>query len=174
MERPRAKAPTRAACDKCHDIKTRCDREMGSVECKRCFRLGMECSYSAPLRMGRPTRARLQQQQRPERSNKQAGVGGGNKNCDGAGSGPAQAPMPMGIHAHGDGKSLVLDGQEIWPSWTTAADFDDILACLATPQSLDRTPPPVADPSASHRYDAANTVAIRKSNPIGDYTGDPS
>lgn len=47
----------RAACDKCHRIKIRCNRDSGSVECQRCVRLGFKCSYSAPLQMGRPRRS---------------------------------------------------------------------------------------------------------------------
>lgn len=48
------KSPLRAACDKCHSIKTRCGRDADTVECQRCIRLGLKCSYSAPLQMGRP------------------------------------------------------------------------------------------------------------------------
>jgi hypothetical protein len=52
------RAPTRstvrAACDRCHETKSRCARAMGSFECERCNRLGNICAYSPALPMGRP------------------------------------------------------------------------------------------------------------------------
>ncbi|PVH71610.1 hypothetical protein DL98DRAFT_94643 [Cadophora sp. DSE1049] len=51
---PPTRSPVRAACDRCHETKSRCARAPGSFECERCSRLGNVCSYSAPLPMGRP------------------------------------------------------------------------------------------------------------------------
>jgi len=51
---PPSRSPVRAACDRCHETKSRCARAPGSFECERCSRLGNVCSYSAPLPMGRP------------------------------------------------------------------------------------------------------------------------
>ncbi|KAH7409666.1 hypothetical protein BKA64DRAFT_404391 [Cadophora sp. MPI-SDFR-AT-0126] len=51
---PPTRSPVRAACDRCHETKSRCARAQGSFECERCSRLGNVCSYSAPLPMGRP------------------------------------------------------------------------------------------------------------------------
>ncbi|CAL5866558.1 uncharacterized protein PFLUO_LOCUS767 [Penicillium psychrofluorescens] len=48
------KPPTRSTCDKCRYLKQACQRDLGSVDCKRCLRLQIQCTYSAPLRMGRP------------------------------------------------------------------------------------------------------------------------
>ena len=42
----------RAACDECHQAKSRCSKDSGS--CKRCIRLQLSCTFSPPLRMGRP------------------------------------------------------------------------------------------------------------------------
>jgi len=47
-----AMALKRAACDKCHQVKSRCSKDSGS--CRRCKRLGLACTYSPPLPMGRP------------------------------------------------------------------------------------------------------------------------
>ena len=47
-------AMRRAACDKCHDSKTRCLKDVNSDGCQRCTRLGLACTYRPPLRMGRP------------------------------------------------------------------------------------------------------------------------
>ena len=43
----------RAACDNCHKAKSRCSKE--SERCNRCKRLELACTYSSPLRMGRPS-----------------------------------------------------------------------------------------------------------------------
>ena len=47
-------AMRRAACDKCHDSKTRCLKDVNSDGCQRCIRLGLACTHRPPLRMGRP------------------------------------------------------------------------------------------------------------------------
>ncbi|KAK4217296.1 hypothetical protein QBC37DRAFT_414776 [Rhypophila decipiens] len=45
----------RDACDRCHSIKTRCERIVGDqLGCQRCTRLGKPCSYSPPGQTGRP------------------------------------------------------------------------------------------------------------------------
>ncbi|KAM7223549.1 hypothetical protein V8F06_001023 [Rhypophila decipiens] len=45
----------RDACDRCHSIKTRCERIVGDqLGCQRCNRLGQPCSYSPPGPTGRP------------------------------------------------------------------------------------------------------------------------
>ena len=49
-----SKNVTREACDRCHTIKSRCSKAPDSVICKRCERFGVSCTYSAPLRRGRP------------------------------------------------------------------------------------------------------------------------
>ena len=48
------KATRRDACDKCHALKTRCDKPAGSATCQRCERLEVECVSSPALRSGRP------------------------------------------------------------------------------------------------------------------------
>jgi hypothetical protein len=53
-QRPPTRSTVRAACDRCHETKSRCARAMGCLECERCSRLGNVCTYSAPLPMGRP------------------------------------------------------------------------------------------------------------------------
>ncbi|KAH7350677.1 hypothetical protein BKA65DRAFT_243245 [Rhexocercosporidium sp. MPI-PUGE-AT-0058] len=53
-QRKAPRSSIRAACDRCHETKSRCARAPGSFECERCGRLGNVCSYSAPLQMGRP------------------------------------------------------------------------------------------------------------------------
>ncbi|KAF2656308.1 hypothetical protein K491DRAFT_393952 [Lophiostoma macrostomum CBS 122681] len=45
---------SREACDRCHAMKTRCSRAQNSLECVRCIRLGISCTYSPPGRTGRP------------------------------------------------------------------------------------------------------------------------
>ncbi|OIW29218.1 hypothetical protein CONLIGDRAFT_411250 [Coniochaeta ligniaria NRRL 30616] len=45
----------RDACDRCHSIKTRCQRVASDRPvCQRCDRLGLPCSYSPPGQTGRP------------------------------------------------------------------------------------------------------------------------
>lgn len=44
----------RAACDNCHDSKSRCSKDADSDKCQRCTRLGSACTHRPPLRMGRP------------------------------------------------------------------------------------------------------------------------
>ncbi|EGO60870.1 hypothetical protein NEUTE1DRAFT_127651 [Neurospora tetrasperma FGSC 2508] len=50
--------PSRDACDRCHTMKTRCQRTPQTRECVRCNRLGISCTYSPPGRTGRPLGAR--------------------------------------------------------------------------------------------------------------------
>lgn len=47
-------AMRRAACDRCHDSKSRCSKDVDSDSCQRCTRLGLPCTHRPPLRMGRP------------------------------------------------------------------------------------------------------------------------
>ena len=48
----------RDACDKCHQLKSRCERASGSAGCQRCARLGYQCVYSPALPLGRPQGSR--------------------------------------------------------------------------------------------------------------------
>lgn len=59
---------SREACDRCHKLKTRCERSSGFHACTRCTRLGKSCCYSPPGRTGRPVGSK--------RANKIAGAGG--------------------------------------------------------------------------------------------------
>ncbi|RJE22916.1 hypothetical protein PHISCL_04764 [Aspergillus sclerotialis] len=44
----------RLACDRCHTRKLRCLREIYSPQCSRCIQDGSVCTYSSPLKSGRP------------------------------------------------------------------------------------------------------------------------
>lgn len=45
----------RLACDRCHRQKLRCSRASHSSRaCQRCVKAGERCTYSPPLRLGRP------------------------------------------------------------------------------------------------------------------------
>lgn len=50
----RALAQRRLACDRCHVRKLRCWREIQSPQCSRCIQDGCLCTYSPPLKSGRP------------------------------------------------------------------------------------------------------------------------
>lgn len=52
--RSQTTATSRDACDKCHALKTRCERIPESSLCQRCNRLQISCTYSPPLQLGRP------------------------------------------------------------------------------------------------------------------------
>ncbi|EZF25491.1 hypothetical protein H112_02220 [Trichophyton rubrum D6] len=64
---PSMKIRKRYACDKCHNLKSKCMRTSEDNECKRCARLGLDCVYSAPLPLGR-----LRGRRRPNSSSKTA------------------------------------------------------------------------------------------------------
>ncbi|EZF34621.1 hypothetical protein H109_07533 [Trichophyton interdigitale MR816] len=51
---PSMKTRKRNACDKRHNLKSKCMRASEDNECKRCARLGLDYVYSAPLPLGRP------------------------------------------------------------------------------------------------------------------------
>ncbi|EGD97308.1 hypothetical protein TESG_04719 [Trichophyton tonsurans CBS 112818] len=51
---PSMKTRKRNACDKRHNLKSKCMRASEDNECKRCARLGLDYLYSAPLPLGRP------------------------------------------------------------------------------------------------------------------------
>lgn len=44
----------RLACDRCHARKLRCFRDASMAECDRCIQRGYVCTYSPPLKSGRP------------------------------------------------------------------------------------------------------------------------
>lgn len=44
----------RLACDRCHTRKLRCFRDVHSRQCSRCIQDGCDCTYSSPLKPGRP------------------------------------------------------------------------------------------------------------------------
>ncbi|KAL9038937.1 MAG: hypothetical protein Q9214_005081 [Letrouitia sp. 1 TL-2023] len=44
----------RIACNRCHELKSRCSRSARQSSCDRCQRIGLPCEYSSPLRLGRP------------------------------------------------------------------------------------------------------------------------
>lgn len=44
----------RLACDRCHTRKLRCFRDIHSRQCSRCIQDGCDCTYSSPLKPGRP------------------------------------------------------------------------------------------------------------------------
>ncbi|KAH7409929.1 hypothetical protein DE146DRAFT_330536 [Phaeosphaeria sp. MPI-PUGE-AT-0046c] len=44
----------RDACDRCHEMKSRCNRSAGSASCIRCEKSGGQCHFSEALRAGRP------------------------------------------------------------------------------------------------------------------------
>ncbi|CRG90946.1 hypothetical protein PISL3812_07994 [Talaromyces islandicus] len=44
----------RLACDRCHARKLRCFRDASMAECSRCVQRGYVCTYSPPLKSGRP------------------------------------------------------------------------------------------------------------------------
>lgn len=48
----------REACDRCHDLKSRCIKPPNSSVCSRCHRLQLRCTHSPPLRLGRPSNKR--------------------------------------------------------------------------------------------------------------------
>lgn len=48
---------TRLACDRCHYRKLRCLRDVSMAECSRCIQDGFSCTYSPPLKSGRPKKA---------------------------------------------------------------------------------------------------------------------
>lgn len=50
----------REACDRCHNLKSRCIKPRHSSVCSRCQKLGVSCVYSPPLRVGRPKGKRNQ------------------------------------------------------------------------------------------------------------------
>jgi hypothetical protein len=51
--------PPRRACDRCHNIKERCQWTPGSDTCQRCLRLGHECQTVRPVqKLGRKPRSR--------------------------------------------------------------------------------------------------------------------
>lgn len=49
----------RLACDHCHARKLRCLRQTSSSLCSRCARGGFTCTYSPPLKSGRPRKSPL-------------------------------------------------------------------------------------------------------------------
>ncbi|OJJ74516.1 hypothetical protein ASPBRDRAFT_452042 [Aspergillus brasiliensis CBS 101740] len=51
----------RAACDQCHGQKLRCTKLEDCAVCVRCQRLNRQCSWSPPLRSGRPARTPAEQ-----------------------------------------------------------------------------------------------------------------
>lgn len=58
----------RLACDRCHRQKLRCSRSSHGRACQRCVKAGERCTYSPPLRLGRPasgSRPGDQDRQRP-------------------------------------------------------------------------------------------------------------
>lgn len=54
----RAPPHKRIACDRCHARKLRCLREISISNCRRCIQDGCVCTYSPPLKSGRPKKAR--------------------------------------------------------------------------------------------------------------------
>lgn len=44
----------RLACDRCHARKLRCIRDASMAECSRCIQRGYACTFSPPLKSGRP------------------------------------------------------------------------------------------------------------------------
>jgi hypothetical protein len=44
----------RDACDKCHEMKSRCHKPPGSSSCIRCEKSAWHCHFSEALRSGRP------------------------------------------------------------------------------------------------------------------------
>lgn len=44
----------REACDRCHNLRSRCIKPRSSAVCLRCQKLGLSCTHSPPLRLGRP------------------------------------------------------------------------------------------------------------------------
>ncbi|KAH7017135.1 hypothetical protein EDB80DRAFT_704275 [Ilyonectria destructans] len=55
------KPPTqkRLACDRCHARKLRCLTKTSTTRCSRCMHDGFPCTYSPPLKSGRPRKASL-------------------------------------------------------------------------------------------------------------------
>ncbi|GKZ22573.1 hypothetical protein AbraIFM66951_006442 [Aspergillus brasiliensis] len=51
----------RVACDQCHVQKLRCTKLEDCAVCVRCQRLNRQCSWSPPLRSGRPARTPVEQ-----------------------------------------------------------------------------------------------------------------
>ncbi|KAI2631938.1 hypothetical protein GGR54DRAFT_7206 [Hypoxylon sp. NC1633] len=49
----------RLACDRCHARKLRCLRETFTNRCSRCVQDGYSCTYSPPLKCGRPKKASI-------------------------------------------------------------------------------------------------------------------
>ncbi|KAH8701063.1 hypothetical protein BGW36DRAFT_425859 [Talaromyces proteolyticus] len=47
----------RLACDRCHMRKLRCFRDAPRIECSRCIQFGYACTYSPPLKSGRPKKS---------------------------------------------------------------------------------------------------------------------
>ncbi|KID97491.1 Zn(2)-C6 fungal-type DNA-binding domain protein, partial [Metarhizium majus ARSEF 297] len=60
----------RLACDRCHGQKLRCTRASGHTKaCQRCVKAGEKCTYSPPLRLGRPINKPSQPQPLPHNDN---------------------------------------------------------------------------------------------------------
>ncbi|KID74211.1 uncharacterized protein G6M90_00g081660 [Metarhizium brunneum] len=60
----------RLACDRCHGQKLRCTRASGhSKACQRCVKAGEKCTYSPPLRLGRPINKTSQTHTQPHNEN---------------------------------------------------------------------------------------------------------
>lgn len=47
----------RLACDRCHMRKLRCFRDAFATDCRRCIQFGFPCTYSPPLKCGRPKKS---------------------------------------------------------------------------------------------------------------------
>ncbi|KAF3403060.1 hypothetical protein DPV78_004512 [Talaromyces pinophilus] len=47
----------RLACDRCHMRKLRCFRDALATDCSRCIQFGFACTYSPPLKCGRPKKS---------------------------------------------------------------------------------------------------------------------
>lgn len=60
MDASQWKSPVhkRIACDRCHARKLRCLREFPTSKCSRCIQEGCVCTYSPPLKSGRPKKTR--------------------------------------------------------------------------------------------------------------------
>lgn len=51
---PNANIGMKGACDRCHNLKSRCIKLRNSSACSRCQKQGSSCTYSPPLPVGRP------------------------------------------------------------------------------------------------------------------------
>lgn len=118
----------RLACDRCHRQKLRCSRASSqSRACQRCVKAGERCTYSPPLRLGRPVS-----------SNKQD-----NKNGQSRHSTPVSLPAPSvspPVVAMPEPTDYLIDNKAFLQDLEAGYRQEISLASTMIPLDMDQTP----------------------------------